>query len=331
MKTTKPIIILIPGHDTRIVAFKKKKYHTNKLTKITTPNVKSLMFDLPKWLLNDGFDVYLADFPNDAEGTPGVEKLASWFGKELSLLISRTKREVVIIGFSLGGLVARAYIDGPTYPKDKRQIGREFVKKVFLVAAPHKGTGYYRLMDLLIDFKHHPEQEACREFSSTKHMETFNRRYVHTNTRIPYYLIAGYGSTSLFGKLMNAFVWMTRHEQNDGSITISNATSLPEAFQVGVVEAGHVAEFGKSFFNETVPGTPSETYLKLIRPVLFEEKERWDPWEEIPSRSVSSWVFPVAFVTCSTVLTACIVRNIASRTGKRIQYTYAKRTAKHIR
>lgn len=96
-------------------------------------------------LENDGFDVYLSDYSPgeyncDAMGDPDLHLGIDWYGKVLKTEIQDIKNQtgagkVDVIGYGMGGLVARWYVE-----KDNGNIS---VRKLILVGTPNHGSGLF--------------------------------------------------------------------------------------------------------------------------------------------------------------------------------------------
>ena len=97
-------------------------------------------------LENDGFDVYLVDYspdidttkPNcDAMGDPDNHLGIGWYAKVLKLKIKNIKEdtgadEVDIVGYGMGGLIARQYVE--------KLNGNVNVRKLILLGTPNHGS-----------------------------------------------------------------------------------------------------------------------------------------------------------------------------------------------
>jgi hypothetical protein len=297
----KPYVLLVHGASTRNVFWNigVKRHHTNKALKYQAgTNTTSFGFGFfPKWLSEDGFSVYLSCYDSHHNKAPNAEECVSCLRKQIIKLakLSSTK-DIIIITQSSGGLVTRAYIDGPLYKKDKKRHGKELVRSVFMIATPNLGVPYKHLMNLIKDFKHNPEVGMHRDTSNRKYMANFNKKYAHENENINYYLIGGNKVGSFLGKLFNAYVSI-QWGPNDGMVSAESATTLKGAYQTVVVPEAHESYLGQSYFDARKGKKYSLTYEKYIRPTILGKRKHWGKnMNNKDSRIAVTWTWPFVFI-----------------------------------
>jgi len=133
---------------------------------------------MARWLERDGFNVYYATGINP-------ERNLYRNAQKLKETIERAQADsgasqVSLIAHSMGGLVARAYVESALYGGD--------VAQVFMLGTPQAGLdlwyGY-----LLRQVVRNPGLPSLRELAP-EHMLLFNRTH-HPRPDVPYFLIAG--------------------------------------------------------------------------------------------------------------------------------------------
>lgn len=133
---------------------------------------------MARWLERDGFSVYYA---------PGIGPERNLYrnAQKLKETIERAKADsgasqVNLIAHSMGGLVARAYLESELYGGD--------VARVFMLGTPQAGLDLWRSY-LLRQIVHQPDLPSLQELTP-EHARLFNRAH-HPRPDVPYYLIAG--------------------------------------------------------------------------------------------------------------------------------------------
>lgn len=132
--------------------------------------------DLSARLDRAGAAVYVARYRSNVDGTDDLATAAACLGRQIAAVRSaRGAPRVVVVGHSMGGIVARRYIEGADYQAD--------VSALVTLGAPHLGIpGAGRLLRLLyplpygLDCRRHPG--ACELFP--ERMAAFNQRHVPT-------------------------------------------------------------------------------------------------------------------------------------------------------
>jgi pimeloyl-ACP methyl ester carboxylesterase len=139
---------------------------------------KSQFKFMARWLERDGFEVYYAT---------GISPERNLYrnAQKLKEAIERAKADsgiskVTLIAHSMGGLVARAYVESALYNGD--------VAQVFMLGTPQAGLDLWHGY-LLRQVVRNPGIPSLQELTP-EHMLLFNRTH-HPRSDVPYYLIAG--------------------------------------------------------------------------------------------------------------------------------------------
>jgi hypothetical protein len=89
--------------------------------------------DLPDWLNSQGFEVWSAHLTTGPNYTASLRSNALCLGDQIAQVRSRAGGKVILIAHSMGGLVARAYMeDDGLYQND--------VKTLITLGSPHQGV-----------------------------------------------------------------------------------------------------------------------------------------------------------------------------------------------
>lgn len=228
--------------------------------------------ELPEWLAEDGFDVYLAGYQSNGSGAPGAEKCAQVIRKQIVNLVKRSATgKLIIIAHSFGGLVVRAYIDSESYVEDKKKLKGDPIERVFMVGTPNNGAPFPEFLKLVTGLKKNGDFSACKEICDTEFIKNFNEKYKHRND-VPYYAIGGAGGESLLGKFLAAHVFLWGGE-NDSICSIDSATKLDGIKQKAVVYGSHGDNLGRSYYQPEKGKKYSGLYEKCIRPVIVNGNE----------------------------------------------------------
>ncbi len=95
------------------------------------------MFPMAKHFSKQGYRVHVMDL-RPPDGTVPIEVLS---GQLVDWISSQNSREVAVIGFSMGGLVARHAV---------QMMGAgSIVKKLITIASPNRGTGKAKLLPIV--------------------------------------------------------------------------------------------------------------------------------------------------------------------------------------
>ena len=133
---------------------------------------------MARWLERDGFDVYYATGINPERNLyRNAQKLKETI--EHARADSGSSR-VSLIAHSMGGLVARAYVESALYSGN--------VAQVTMLGTPQAGLDLWHGY-LLRQVVHNPGMPSLQELAP-EHMLLFNRTH-HPRPDVPYYLIAG--------------------------------------------------------------------------------------------------------------------------------------------
>jgi hypothetical protein len=138
----------------------------------------SEFWHLARWLRDDGFTPYYAT---------GIspENTLHANAERLRTVIDHVRREtgapsVYLIGFSMGGLNSRAYLESTTYQND--------VLRVFTLGSPHRGEHLWQTLLLWEYLAWRPDPSALELLPL--HIDLFNRTHRKAPS-VPYTLVAG--------------------------------------------------------------------------------------------------------------------------------------------
>ena len=185
MSKEKNPILLIHGYKTvNVMLHIPGSPHTEFVDKPIkwNPYFNTDFENLPKWLIDDGFEVYLARYDSNHKKAPSIEELAKQIRLVIKKLAKRSPtKKITIFAHSIGGLTTRAYIDSPEYKLDKKAHGGDLVEDVYMTGTPNLGMSHYRLCNLILDFNHNLRTTTPKYFTSKHYMKKFNKKYKHKN------------------------------------------------------------------------------------------------------------------------------------------------------
>lgn len=135
---------------------------------------------------SNNYDVFYAQLVSNSCYTPSLDDNIPYLMAAIDKAKAATgKSKVILIAHSMGGLVARAYIEGPNY--------RDDVETFFTFGSPHLGTppavlAYVANVPILGSYCQDYQHAVC-DFS-TLGMIPFNWKY-HKNDDVTYHVISG--------------------------------------------------------------------------------------------------------------------------------------------
>ncbi len=184
---------------------------------------RSQFWALAQWLERDGFPVYYA-----AETGPG--KTLHENAQIVRATIERARAEtgasqVSVVAHSMGGLVARAYVESALYRGD--------VAQVFMLGTPQAGLDLWQPL-LLSELIRRPDDPSLAELTP-EHAALFNRTH-HPRPDVPYYLIAG--------DYRRADLPELHLPPGDGVVTLASAHAL-DGPAVRAITTGDVHGWGR--------------------------------------------------------------------------------------
>jgi pimeloyl-ACP methyl ester carboxylesterase len=153
---------------------------------------------------SSNFDVFYAQLVSNSCYTPPLEANVDYLIQAIDQAkVTTGQSQVTLIAHSMGGLVARAYIEGPDYRGD--------VKTLFTFGSPHLGTPpgvlAFLLNELTLGDTCENYQPAVCDFS-TIGMIPFNLKY-RRNYNVDYHVISGdapFLSRSALGMITGALI-----------------------------------------------------------------------------------------------------------------------------
>jgi len=224
------------------------------------PDQDSYFENLDDDLKNDGFNVYYADLTTSPCFTPPIYTNA----KRLKLKIAKIKKDlgvnkVILITHSMGGLVARAYIEGPNYADD--------VSSLIMLGVPNKGIPIdvlFSLFDINLDVCFF--QPAMCEMT-TIGMSIFNKVYKQNND-IEYHLISGTGDElNMLGELSSKLMF---NIPSDGLVPLYSGLGISSVDKF-ITDENHNVLGPNNYFRIRNDGDKSMSYKRCIKPLLVED------------------------------------------------------------
>ena len=211
---------------------------------------------LEEWLRNDGYDVHCAHPFASSDFAPPLPVNARKLAADIAEIKSRTGADrVIIIAHSLGGIIARAYIESSLYQDD--------VVWLYVLGSPNGGSWLASQGMVFICFDVYRHGALCE--ITIEGMETFNSLHWPRRPQgLPYRFIAGTGQNrTWWGKVLG---WLIPGP-DDATISVASVHALdgdalvkytsPETHSSGVGEP--------SYFD---PDSGSQSYRECIGPEL---------------------------------------------------------------
>ena len=180
-------------------------------------NLPETFGEMARWLKEDGFDVWVAHYDTGLLGTPPLEKNAECLKDQIAYVRLVTgAQQVILIAHSMGGLVSRAYIEGPDYQH------RNDVRALITLGSPHAGIPYNWLRFLfgpmLLPSVCKGHEGLCQ--LEEGRMEKWNQEHGPKSREVAplYHLIGGDKSDSFLGRNLRRWA-----DPNDGIIGTRSA------------------------------------------------------------------------------------------------------------
>ncbi len=228
------------------------------------------MFDsLPQWLVNDGFDVWIAHWDSAPwpDGTAPLEVNAGCLANDIATVKQLTgKSKVILIAHSMGGVVSRSYLQSSTYAP------RKDVQALLTFGSPHAGISGVNLLNIVLG----PLAIFCIAQPAfcqmdPGYMSLFNLR--NESNSVNYTLIGGDGGGGL-GGILYPF-----NGPNDGLVGQASATgkyfgwfgtsnAVMHSLTRYKTHEKHTPEWGTWYFGPRPGQTWSDSY-KCIREILL--------------------------------------------------------------
>lgn len=264
----KPVVVLVPGWG-GLTSYQSHcsegitQYKTNQNFVEGDDPAKYM----PGWLTRDGFDVWSAHLESGPSYTAPLRENAKCLRDQIAQVRRRDPGgKVILITHSMGGLVARAYLeDKGLYQNDVRML--------FTLGSPHLGVRlealvllnqFYQFMNL--DCLHQP---AMCEFTGLG-MAWFNIEHDFRPPGVNYYLVGGDLITSnatWIGRTLSDLFRKTQGP-NDGIVLTTSALGLSGVRQTMQTHEAHIKEFGLSYLGILPGNRESISYIDCIQPVL---------------------------------------------------------------
>ncbi|PKO20485.1 MAG: hypothetical protein CVU38_19825, partial [Chloroflexi bacterium HGW-Chloroflexi-1] len=199
--------------------------------------------------------------------TPPLIENVPHLGNAIALAKAATNQpRVILIAHSMGGLVSRAYIEGPDYDED--------VAALFTFGSPHLGVPADPLVFL---FNGATLGQVCKDYQpvvcefSTVGMILFNHDHPTRAAGVTYHVISGdapFSPRSVLGKALYGLYGLLPRS-DDGLVQTSSGTGLSGMLDRFVTDEAHGPGSGpRSYFIRD--GGPSTSYMQCLKPVLVD-------------------------------------------------------------
>ncbi|MCS7061459.1 MAG: hypothetical protein RMN25_09885 [Anaerolineae bacterium] len=185
----KPVVVLVRGfHGTPIInppVYDVCQDQAYRVRPSDLPNnfpeyAKNDFGGFPKWLIEDGWDVWIAHIETGTRRTPSMAENALCLKRQIANIRAITgASQVVLIAHSMGGLVARAYIESSYLYRDSKDVST-----LVTLGSPHVGTS----LGTPLCLAYYSTQYAACEFSMF--IDSFNDQH-RKNGSVIYHFIAG--------------------------------------------------------------------------------------------------------------------------------------------
>jgi tripartite motif-containing protein 71 len=215
-------------------------------------------------LLNADYYVEYARLSSSTCFTPPVEANVTFLEDAIYRAKEATNQpRVILIAHSMGGLVARAYVEGATYDND--------VSHLFTFGTPHLGVQE----DMLAFFANGltlgaycaMHQPAVCDFSVIG-MLLFNHDHPNRQTDVNYHIISGDAPTlprTLLGLLADGLLW----GPDDGSVPTGSGLGLAGSLDRWRTDEAHTGALGpRNYFIRD--GGDSTSYLQCLKRILVD-------------------------------------------------------------
>jgi pimeloyl-ACP methyl ester carboxylesterase len=244
-------------------------------------NANPVTGSLPDWLEQDGFEVWSAHLDSGPDYTAPLKDNARCLGHQIAQIRDRAPDgQVILIAHSMGGVVARAYIeDDALFQND--------VKILFTLGSPHQGVPY-KIVKYIDRFHLNKisffdslscdkdKQPAMCELLA-KNMAAFNQAHSHRAQGVSYYLVSGdlpFRQATLWGRIVSAWA----KGPDDGFIQLASGLNLTGVHQTLQTNEAHTDSFGSRTYFVAPPGeSHSSAYANCIRPVLQGDPDGCSP------------------------------------------------------
>jgi pimeloyl-ACP methyl ester carboxylesterase len=256
----KPIVIWIHGYQ----GFTQKQISSEQgITKYDPSKAKDEVYvDMIDWIHNDGFDVWIAHYDSGPEGTPTAYFNATRLAKQLDYVRQQEPGSpLILVAHSLGGLVARAYLETGRYKTSD-------IKALVTLGSPHKGvsnnTFVLTLCRLIPSLKKGCNPNTQFALLEALSIATFNDNYNKRTEGVDYYVLNGKVDSSNLnaqGRLFSQFI----PGDDDALIQTDSGIGLKDVKVSLVTKEVHSTDFGlKSYYNNPI----SESYTRCIQPLI---------------------------------------------------------------
>lgn len=255
----KPLVVLVHG----IMVPGSRQISCNE--GITLNGDDDLFGNMPEWLNNLGYEVWSAHLNTGPDYTASLRSNANCLRDQIAQVRNRAPvRKVILIAHSMGGLVARAYMeDDGLYQND--------VKTLITLGSPHQGVpvpwwdAVKSLVGLLKGWTCENQVAACE---MTQGIEQFNQQHSIRRPDVEYYTVSGdlsFSDSRSWGRILRAVI----PGADDGAVPQSSGNGLSGSRQTLATDEAHIKDFGLFSYFVPPPGDLySFAYADCIQPVL---------------------------------------------------------------
>lgn len=263
----KPVVVLVHGWQ----GLGERQYHCSDgitpypLDQNFADNSYPIPGNLADWLVEAGYEVWSAHLDSGPFYTASLLQNAYCLRDQITRVSPRDSNgKVILIAHSMGGLVARAYLEDSN-------LYRGNVEKIITLGTPHQGIPWAPLatfvdrLNLVVQLDCNSQAAVC-EFTSG--IQDFNNSHNSRRTGVDYYQVGGdlsFWDATLKGKLLGALI----HGPDDGIVPLNSSTGLNDVLQTLQTSESHASILGPtSYF--TPPGGDrfSLSFVGCIGPVL---------------------------------------------------------------
>lgn len=270
----KPVVVLVHGW---LGMEKNRQFHCKKadgtdnithyLHEPLENNEDSDFLRMADWLIQDGFDVWLAHLETGPQKTATLSENAKCLQAQIRKASTSTNgAKVSVITHSMGGLVFRQLSETELYEDN--------VKTVFTLGTPHRGVPvdgrwickYILRVKININCT---EQYGLYEFADEKSAQNLSQLFPRTNPTIKYYATGGevdvLEATPL-GQLVGSYIGFA----NDGIVPLYSSIIRMGTESVLPTSEGHNKDLAKyeTYFVPDHGDRDSYSYGDCILPVL---------------------------------------------------------------
>lgn len=261
----RPIVVWIHGYK----GFDSPFHSSDPLVKYdpNTPHDKAYV-DMIDWLYQDGYDVWMVHYDTGPDGTANLYSNALKLSAQLNEIRSKNpNRRYVLIAHSMGGLVARAYLESNLYRNGD-------VTSLFTLGSPHQGvhdSSFLTVCRFIPKYKEGCNLNTQHALVEMLDMSDFNGTYIQRAPGVNYYLISGNATDSNYnavGRLFGDGI----PGNDDALIQTSSSSTLGGITAAIETDEVHTDKFGSYiYYSPAAQEARSVGYTQCVYPVLHNQ------------------------------------------------------------